>query len=591
MRYFRVFKFVFIALAAISFGLAVNGCGNGGGPSPVNFNVNWPARSRDVSVAAPNSALSVTFSLQPNQGGLPLSQTFNRSSTTTAHTESYPIPNVPDGDYILTVTFYAQTNGSGSVVASAMGTLVSVSGGVAGIQQPISLVGTVAHVIVTQGQTVALNSTQQLTFTATDSSGSTLALTPGSVFWAISSGSGLSLTQDGMATGITSGTVMVTATVDGVVSSPQQVVVGSPSGGYTVIDLAPPSASITASEAADMDANGDVVGTIGQNGNPVTFLSIHGGQPQVISGGSALSGANYGTAIRTVSGVTTIAGYYLDNTQNPHAYAWNPNVSTVTLGQPAGLPYSEPTGLSSAGVVVGWSVANAGGNKLATSWTNGTGAVISGSVLYGDAGSYAQHINDIGDIIGVSAGGGNTRAWVLPHGTSTILTVSPLSGDISNSLLDINNSGVAVGYSTRGIGSAVHAILWSGGQVQQIPAAGQSLPQGFVSITATSINSSGTVVGTMSTAANGASNGTVKPFIWDSVNGLRDLSMMVDNTGTGWQFTQVCRINDTGWIAGTGISPSGQVHAFILEPIGRAVIPHKAIAAQPAARGIAARGR
>ncbi len=56
----------------------------------------------------------------------------------------------------------------------------------------------------------------------------------------------------------------------------------------------------------------------------------------------------------------------------------------------------------------------------------------------------------------------------------------------------------------------------------------------------------------------------VTAWIWDSVNGTRDLNTLIP-AGSGWQLTQVKAINDSGWIIGTG-TLNGVERAFVLKP-------------------------
>jgi len=55
-------------------------------------------------------------------------------------------------------------------------------------------------------------------------------------------------------------------------------------------------------------------------------------------------------------------------------------------------------------------------------------------------------------------------------------------------------------------------------------------------------------------------------FLWDSALGMRDLNELLDGSGFGWTVQMGRRINDHGWIAGHGISPTGQQHAILLIP-------------------------
>lgn len=56
-------------------------------------------------------------------------------------------------------------------------------------------------------------------------------------------------------------------------------------------------------------------------------------------------------------------------------------------------------------------------------------------------------------------------------------------------------------------------------------------------------------------------------FLWDAVDGLRDLAHLVDASGDKWLLKRADSIDDHGRIAGIGIyAPDGKVHAFLAVP-------------------------
>jgi probable HAF family extracellular repeat protein len=84
-----------------------------------------------------------------------------------------------------------------------------------------------------------------------------------------------------------------------------------------------------------------------------------------------------------------------------------------------------------------------------------------------------------------------------------------------------------------------------------------TLPGGYGSA-ASAINNVGEVVGR-------ADDGNAEhAFIWDNVNGMRDLNNLIP-AGSGWVLQEATGINNAGQIAGTGVL-NGAHRAFLLTP-------------------------
>jgi len=77
---------------------------------------------------------------------------------------------------------------------------------------------------------------------------------------------------------------------------------------------------------------------------------------------------------------------------------------------------------------------------------------------------------------------------------------------------------------------------------------------------AAGINSGGDFVG-YADIASGASHA----FLYDNGH-MMDLNGMVDSSAAGWVLSSAGDINDSGWIAGEGVTPTGFTHAFLLTP-------------------------
>lgn len=209
------------------------GCGGGGASkghsTPVAFTVNWATRSR-AEILAPASALSVVLTVpKALANGDDLLVTRNRHADPAAYTETYsstPLLALP-GSYAVTLRFYAQLDGAGALVGEAHAAGVTFAADGSGIGT-VATAGTVATVTVDGGQTLAVSEHKQLQFSARDQTSALLALSPGSAQWTLITGSAVQLTADGIATGLTSGSAQVAATVDGIAATPVDVVVNAP---------------------------------------------------------------------------------------------------------------------------------------------------------------------------------------------------------------------------------------------------------------------------------------------------------------------------------------------------------------------------
>ena len=237
------FAFIMCALLAIVASLFSTGCGSGGGSkgdtattrslTPV-LSINWAARSRSASgrdVTAPVSALSASITVT-GTGGSTVSYNQDRPAGAEAITQNYPAPTpitVQDNPTV-SVTFYSTQGGagsSGSVVATATATVPIQDDGT--LATTITNVQSrIASVTVAPNQSVQTGQQAFLSYGATNTSGQIVALSPGSAFFAVTSGaSALSVTGE-VVSGIAGGTGAVTATVDGVVSAPAAVTVIPP---------------------------------------------------------------------------------------------------------------------------------------------------------------------------------------------------------------------------------------------------------------------------------------------------------------------------------------------------------------------------
>jgi hypothetical protein len=233
----------FFAVAAIAAATWLIGCGGGGGggtpPPPGDkftravVNIHWPERSRALD--APSSALSVVITIKGSkQDGTDLVWTINRpsspSDTTVRHVS--PTAEVKVGTWDVTIAFHAQADGAGAVVATG-GARVAIAEDGTGLDA-IALTGTIATVEVPAGQSVPTGVKKDLIFTAKDSGGAVIAVTPGSAVWKVVTGTDKLRFVNGQAEAIGDGTATVTATVDNKTSAAATVVVGATTGTLVV---------------------------------------------------------------------------------------------------------------------------------------------------------------------------------------------------------------------------------------------------------------------------------------------------------------------------------------------------------------------
>ena len=219
-----------IAVAA----LVLAGCGGGGGgstpPAPkttaVSFSIDWAARSR--AIEGPASALSATLTLP--SGGATVGDfvaTVDRDANLAAHTQAYTTTNLAKtGTYAMAIRFYDQPGGLGGVVGVGKASVTIVENG-SGIGS-VTVDKAVTQVTVDDGGSFVRGEVRQLTFTSKDNEGHIVAVSPGSAHWTVVGGNALTVTDDGIATGVELGNSGVRVDVDGAVSPIRDFAVASP---------------------------------------------------------------------------------------------------------------------------------------------------------------------------------------------------------------------------------------------------------------------------------------------------------------------------------------------------------------------------
>lgn len=237
------------------------------------------------------------------------------------------------------------------------------------------------------------------------------------------------------------------------------------------------------------------------------------------------------------------------------------------------------TSINNAGTVAGY--ASFGGGELRSSLTYAAGSG-GGLDIFGAGFSYAQAINDGGDVAGAYAGGGSLRAYLYRGGTA--LDLGTLGGSFA-AANGINNRGQVVGFSSlddsqvfnaqaflyqdgvmtdlgtldggslseataiNDLGQVTgsgwvrgsnHAFLYSGGVLRDLGTLGGRFSFGY------DINNSGYIVG----AANRPDNLGLFAFVYDGSR-MIDLNTLID-PAAGWVLNEAHAINDRGQIAAFG---------------------------------------
>ena len=136
----------------------------------------------------------------------------------------------------------------------------------------------------------------------------------------------------------------------------------------------------------------------------------------------------------------------------------------------SGSPYpaTDPHGRLNLAVVRNWLAKKAQVGLIvtallvgATSSANAQSFNVTG-LTSGNSVTFAQGINDAGQVVGYSISPGGASAATLWSGGS-IINLAPLPGYTSSFAYGINDAGQVVGVSQTTRGTASEATLWSGG--------------------------------------------------------------------------------------------------------------------------------
>lgn len=244
------------------------GSGGNGGPSATPstsrfaVGIHWGPRSRSrdaapANVGGPSSALSATVTLHGANpsGSSDVSFTVNRPDGTASTYQTYTSPTEARvGSHWLTVRFFALPDGGGDVVGVApTGADLGADGG---LLATIATIGAVRSVEVRPGQSMTVGEAKEIAFTARNSDGAVLAITPGSGFARVVSGSDTLEASGISAIGKKPGAATVSVSVDAFSSPATAVQVVS----NAVVKISPaPSPSLALSIGSAQSFSASVV--------------------------------------------------------------------------------------------------------------------------------------------------------------------------------------------------------------------------------------------------------------------------------------------------------------------------------------------
>jgi probable HAF family extracellular repeat protein len=196
-------------------------------------------------------------------------------------------------------------------------------------------------------------------------------------------------------------------------------------------------------------------------------------------------------------------------------------------------------------------------------WEKSTGMIDMGS--FGGTCGAPQAINSRGQVVGGSYLAGNAAVHAFlwqKSGHPQLKDLGSLGGDNSVALW-INDSGDVIGYADIpnskgciGVACVHHAFLWKHGEMKDLGSIGSDPCSRAISI-----NSRGQIVG-----ATAAVCGAVLThgFLWENGGPAIDLNTLVNSPGMA--LTMPLYISESGEIAGNGVLPNGDTHAFVLIP-------------------------
>ncbi len=321
-------------------------------------------------------------------------------------------------------------------------------------------------------------------------------------------------------------------------------------GPYSVIDLGDLPGGLSVSQAFGLSENGYVAGTsiAGTGGRGFIWDSVNGMRDL----GDLPGGTNQSRAFRVNAHGQVVGDSVSSVGQQP--FIWDSVNGMQNLGGlPGGTGVGFGTGINDLGYAVGASSV-ALSSSHAFLWVPGTAMIDIGATFPGCIQSFPTDINKNISVVGSCSTANGVRAFVWSFTEGVQLLGGLPGGNGYSSALAMNDVGQVVGVSNTANGN--RAFIWDQAHgMNMLPI----LPGGTGENQATGVNNLGQVVGL-------SSSGVSQPFLWERETGMRSLNDLLLPAFANWNITEAWSINDRGWIAGTGISPTGQRHAVLLTP-------------------------
>lgn len=298
-----------------------------------------------------------------------------------------------------------------------------------------------------------------------------------------------------------------------------------------------------------INATGQVVG-----GSETVDGNIHG---FLYSSGIMHDFGTFGGTMSMATGVNAsgqVSGYaYLSGNNAAHAFRYS-NGTMQDLGTLAG-PESYAYGINATGQVVGEANPNNNSNLQAFVYSGSTMQIL-GPLGNNNFRSLGTGINASGQIVGMTVvvqAGFPNHAFLYSNGTYTDLGTFGGTNSYADS---INDAGQIVGGFVTS-NNLMHAFLYDGGKGKDLGTLSGT------SSRAKCINNNGEVVGYFQTADYKSRGFIYRDGIMEDLNNYLP-------SGSGWTITSADAISDNGWIAVTGSNPSvngGIAEALLLTPV------------------------
>jgi probable HAF family extracellular repeat protein len=320
---------------------------------------------------------------------------------------------------------------------------------------------------------------------------------------------------------------------------------------YKIYSLGDPSAqSVLGTEAYGLNNNGTVVGVASITDFRATYWNP---SPAVIPLGDVASVAYGVNDPGDIVGTRQATDFLVFPGE---AFLFRGGVFYDLANKFAGQE-SIATDINNAGVISAW--AGDIGSPHAFIYDTNSGTATDLGALPGHSESYAQAINNVGQVAGSCRKSGGTQD---PHAFLFDGSMKDLGP--ATSANDINDSGQVVG--ARVVGGASYWTAYrcdtSGGTPQFVDLG--FLP-GFVGSEAMAINNDGDIVG--HSFSDWGSGQQIHAFICTASSPMQDLNALIP-ANSGWELTWASAINDKGQIAGTG-TYNGRRQAYLLTPKSR----------------------